>query len=412
MDDEDIPLTSPSSHRLPTVSASQALHSLHARGARTVSTGISQLNNLLLPPSLPGHDVSGGYMRGKVTEIFGPSGVGKTSFGIQAAASALRERQHVVWLDAACAAHVPHRLLDVLSAPQDPPLSPPGSGSSIAASPSGPGTSRDEVSSHFHHLAAPTLAHVLALFVHSPASFPPPNTSLVIIDSFSMLVDSAYPRNLDAKNKDDQSRWSAGRRFTVINELISTFSRFAALHDIALLVTCQTITRIRGASRAVLVPAISGVEWENGVSTRLVLFRDWVRQEESSDTADGDRLRVARFAGLVKLNGVALADECGVGSVVLFAIENSGLRDIGIGVDNIAARILPAQARPLKRPFADLEEDAGDGPNSDELYGWIEDDEVATEGLLIDEAPIPDAVDTAASRSEGHSSKMTRPSTV
>lgn len=67
--------------RLPTVSASQALQKLHARGARTVSTGISQLDKVLSPPSLPGHDISGGYTRGKVTEIFGPSGVGKTALG-------------------------------------------------------------------------------------------------------------------------------------------------------------------------------------------------------------------------------------------------------------------------------------------------------------------------------------------
>jgi len=85
----------------------------------------------------------------------------------------------------------------------------------------------------------------------------------------------------------------------------------------------------------------------------------------------------------------------------------SGLCDISIAADDIAAHILlSAQARPLKRPFAEVDEDAGDEPNSDELYGWIEDDEVAAEGLLI-----PDAVDTAVSRSEGHNSKMTRPST-
>ena len=35
-----------------------------------------------------------------------------------------------------------------------------------------------------------------------------------------------------------------------------------------------------------------------------------------------------------------------------------------------------------------MDEEAGEEPNSDELYGWVEDDEVATEGLLIDEAPI------------------------
>lgn len=67
--------------RLPTVSASQALQDFNARGARTVSTGITQLDKALSVPAPPGHDASGGYTRGKVTEIFGPSGVGKTTFG-------------------------------------------------------------------------------------------------------------------------------------------------------------------------------------------------------------------------------------------------------------------------------------------------------------------------------------------
>lgn len=162
----------------------------------------------------------------------------------------------------------------------------------------------------------------MALFVHAPPSFPPHKTGLVIIDSLSTLVDNAYPRNVDLKNKNEQSRWAAGRRFAMVNELISTFCRFAALHDIALLVTCQTITRIRGASRALLVPALSGVEWESGVSTRLVLFRDWVRRAKATDTADADRVHRARFAGVLKVNGVALTEEGGVGSVVPFAIEN------------------------------------------------------------------------------------------
>jgi RecA/RadA recombinase len=67
--------------RLPTVSASQALETLHARGSRTVGTGLSQLDKHLAPHGLPGRTVAGGYTRGKVTEIFGPPGVGKTAFG-------------------------------------------------------------------------------------------------------------------------------------------------------------------------------------------------------------------------------------------------------------------------------------------------------------------------------------------
>jgi hypothetical protein len=180
------------------------------------------------------------------------------------------------------------------------------------------------VRSKFKYFTTPTLAHLLALFGHAPASFPPKYTSLVVIDSIATLVDNAYPRHVDdrSKNKTEQSRWAAGRRYAVINELIAILTKFAALHDIALLVTCQTITRIRGASRALLVPAMSGVEWENGVSTRLLLFRDWVRQTKSSETSDVDRLRKARFASLVKANGLALADEGGVGAVVPFTIEH------------------------------------------------------------------------------------------
>jgi hypothetical protein len=183
----------------------------------------------------------------------------------------------------------------------------------------------DAQRNRFHHLAVPTLAHLLALFVRPPTGFPQPSTSLVVIDSLSTPIDNAYPRNTDdrAKNKTDQSKWAAGRRYAVINDMIATFTKFAALHDIAMVITCQTITRIRGASRALLAPAVTGIEWENGVSTRLLLFRDWVPQQaRAQDKIEADRLQKTRFAGLVKLNGVALADEGGVGNVVPFAIES------------------------------------------------------------------------------------------
>lgn len=93
-----IATTDSSVDRLPTVSASQALQSLNVRGARTVSTGLTRLDKLLVPSSLPGHEVAGGYARGKVTEVYGPSGVGKTSLLLQAATRALHEGQHVYWI--------------------------------------------------------------------------------------------------------------------------------------------------------------------------------------------------------------------------------------------------------------------------------------------------------------------------
>jgi hypothetical protein len=86
---------------------------------------------------------------------------------------------------------------------------------------------------------------------------------------------------------------------------------------------------------------------------------------------------------------------------------------MSIAADEITTPIiLPVQARPLKRAFADIDEHASQEPTSDELYGWIEDDEVAAEGLLIDDAPAVDPDDTAASRSTERNTKMTRPFTL
>ncbi|KAF2995118.1 hypothetical protein E8E13_004279 [Curvularia kusanoi] len=389
-----------SSHRLPTVSASQALQSLNTRGARSVPTGLGQLDKLLAPPSLPGHHVAGGYARGKVTEVYGPPGAGKTSLLLQAASNALHEGQHVYWIDAACAPLVPQRLHDMLSAPRDTP-------SEVAS---------DTLWNGFHHLAVPTLAHLLALFTRAPASFPQPSTSLVVIDSLSTPIDNAYPRNTDdrVRNKTDQSKWAAGRRYAVINDLIATFTKFAALHDIALVITCQTITRIRGASRALLAPAVTGIEWENGVSTRLLLFRDWVPQQaRAQDKIEVDRLQNTRFAGLVKRNGVALADEGGVGNVVPFAIESHGLCDINITTDDTAtSMVLPIQARASKRTFDEVDQDVTEEPNSDEVYGWVEDDGVAAEGLLIDDVPDNDADTPQDSTAEERSTKVMRTSTA
>ncbi|KAF2684500.1 P-loop containing nucleoside triphosphate hydrolase protein [Lentithecium fluviatile CBS 122367] len=384
--------SSSSSHRLPTVSASQALQTLHIQGARAVSTGLSQLNTLLAPPGLPGRTVSGGYMRGKVTEMFGPPGVGKTAFGIQAAANALRSGHRVVWVDAACAPLVPQRFNDVLLAP-----APAIHG---ASPPEVPRISLDELQSHFHHYTAPTLAHLLALFVHPPTSFPPPHTGLIVIDSLSTLFDNAYPRNADdrvSRNKNDTTRWAAGRRFAVINELIATLTRVAALHDIALLVTCLTITRIRAGSRALLVPAISGTEWDSGISTRLVLFRDWVPGQGKVSSIDTARLQKARFAGVLKANGVVLADEGGVGNVVPYTVESTGLCDMNIAALDIGAPPVSSQTRPLKRQFAEIDDEESEAPDSDELYGWVEDDAVAAEGLLIEDTSLDGDVSAAAS---------------
>lgn len=48
--------------------------------------------------SPPDGDNAGGIHKGHLTEIWGPPGVGKTAFGIQAAADVLRGGKGVVWV--------------------------------------------------------------------------------------------------------------------------------------------------------------------------------------------------------------------------------------------------------------------------------------------------------------------------
>lgn len=63
---------------MPTVSAAQALQDLRSSDRRCIETGLRALDEAM------GNGEAGergGVPRGKVTEIWGPSGVGKTGLG-------------------------------------------------------------------------------------------------------------------------------------------------------------------------------------------------------------------------------------------------------------------------------------------------------------------------------------------
>jgi hypothetical protein len=73
---------------------------------------------------------------------------------------------------------------------------------------------------------------------------------------------------------------------------------------------------------------------------------------------------------------------------------------MSIAAVDITPPPLLSQARPSKRRFAEIDDDSGgeaDGLGSDELYGWVEDDAVAAEGLLIDNTCTDIDVSAAAS---------------
>ena len=178
----------------------------------------------------------------------------------------------------------------------------------------------------FHHFTAPTLPHLLALVAHQSTSFPPSNTSLIVIDSISSLFALAFPKTLEGTytqtpvKKSDAAQWAASRRWVVMSDFISNISRLAATRNSAILLTSQTTTRIRCETGAVLHPAISGTAWDSGISTRVVLFRDWMFQATEAPTGQDEYVPGMRFAGVIKAKGILYE---GVGRVTTFKIEKA-----------------------------------------------------------------------------------------
>ena len=97
----------------------------------------------------------------------------------------------------------------------------------------------------------------------------------------------------------------------MLQHTVSCLQKLAAARSIAVVVLTQCATRMQAEKGATLVPAITANVWENGITTRLVLFRDWIW--------DGRESRSLHFAGVQKLDG---KDTHGVvDNVAAFEIE-------------------------------------------------------------------------------------------
>ena len=176
----------------------------------------------------------------------------------------------------------------------------------------------------FQHFSTPTLSHLLALLAHPSEKFPPEGTSLIVIDTISTLFALAFPKTAEDSRKHqtpqkqtDAAQWASGRRWAVMSDLLSKLCRLAVTRNTAIILLGQTITRVRSDTGALLYPPISGTAWNGGITSRIVLFRDWLFQTKHGSSQMEHRSDV-RFAGVVKNKGVAHE---GVGKVAAFVIE-------------------------------------------------------------------------------------------
>ena len=177
----------------------------------------------------------------------------------------------------------------------------------------------------FHHFKTPTLPHLMALLAHSTPTFPPEGTALLVVDSISTLFNQAFASSTKSheerpiSKKNDAANWASGRRWAVMTDLISALGKLATTRNVAVVLTSQTTTKMRLGDTALLQPALAGTAWDSGISSRILLYRDW--QIETANQSKEDQKTVAtdlRFAAVTKTGGVSHE---GFGQIVSFAID-------------------------------------------------------------------------------------------
>jgi hypothetical protein len=214
----------------------------------------------------------------------------------------------------------------------------------------------------------PTLPHLLALLLHPPELFPPVSTRLIVITNLHIAVETSHPRNPNfaPTTKSDTQKWAASRRYAVLGSIVSALNKLAAIHSVSVLVTTGCATRMRtdmgpGGSLAI-VPGIGGGEWDAGIWTRAVIFRD----------------HHGRFLGLQKSRGMAIpAAQGAAGTIAPFAIDEYGLAIGSLdGTDNgpetytAKAPVVVSPIRPRKRTYDEVAD--SDDDEADEYGQWTE----------------------------------------
>ncbi|PYI25629.1 P-loop containing nucleoside triphosphate hydrolase protein [Aspergillus indologenus CBS 114.80] len=385
-------LASQDPNRVISFPASQSLHASTASAAlgnKTVSTGLPQLDEAVTPPiedDLQGFGdlQSKGLPCGHVTEIFGPPGAGKTAIALNTAATALAKGEKVVWIDTG--PPLPRRQLSrLLAAQQQQHQSDPSN-----------------QAQNLIHIHAPTLPHLLSLIHHPPPNFPPPSTTLLVVDSISAPFPPYFPNPSDQRAALSASsqvhdkahvQWLVNRKWNVLSDLATQLAKLASTAgggagNMAVLVTNQTHTRIRGQVRATLCPVVAGsAAWESCVFTRVVVYQDFV---ESGREGEGG-WRKGRVVEVMKRGGRVVRGRVVGDTVVGFGVREDGLYALDTpspppaeGRDEQPAQIVvgasstqeaEASASQRKRKAEEIA-DSQDEEDSEGEFGWIGGDEV------------------------------------
>ncbi|KAI9171127.1 DNA repair protein rhp55 [Paramyrothecium foliicola] len=363
-------------HRLPTVSASQALNGLASQPLNHISSGLGDLDKILRNtaiPELEGSFSSAGIRRGQVTDIWGPPGTGKTALGVQIVANAICDGHSVIWvgslqyLDTSCTLRELRAITaDCFQAAPTKRIA------SVLKTVRESRQKQDEVGlqepnpDNFAHYRCLTLAHLMALIARPTKDSLREGVSLIVISSLTALVNSSLPKAHDSKpsNRPAKGLTATAKRLQVLQYIITALQKLAATRQCAVVLLSQCATRMQSERSATLVPAVNATVWELGVSTRLAIHKDWIWQ-------DG-RLRSASMVRVQKLDGKAVDDSPSY--ISAFNVENAGITSIKYepGESSLSGARIAAQKRKLEQTGLEVADS-----EDDEDYEWGDEDESA-----------------------------------
>ncbi|KAG5940853.1 hypothetical protein E4U59_002177 [Claviceps monticola] len=206
----------------------------------------------------------------------------------------------------------------------------------------------------------------MALVARPNTNAIPERLSLVIVSNPCALVNSWLPKapekTTGVKRNKEQS--ASVKRRQGLQFIISALQKLAATKNCAVVVLSQCATKMQSEHGATLVPAVNTAAWNQGISTRIVIFRDWACH-------DGAMVSV-HLAGVQKLDGKSNNDA--IEHVASFCVDPADCRSAEYNTANMTAEPAITIQRKRKRDDASLEvPDTED----DEDYGWADEDESA-----------------------------------
>ncbi|KJZ79836.1 hypothetical protein HIM_00550 [Hirsutella minnesotensis 3608] len=146
---------------------------------------------------------------------------------------------------------------------------------------------------------------------------------------------------------------------------MNALQKLAATRNCAVVILSQCATKMLSEQGATLVAAVNASVWEQGITTRLVLFRDWAWQAKS--------LRSLFMVGLQKLEGKTTNDA--VLGVAAFTVGQNGVTETEYDPSS-SPSAEPADLARRKRKLGQAGLEVPDSED-DEDYGWADEDEAA-----------------------------------